>query len=153
MANRRFSPVTYALVGISLVMLYFVGKMVTPPPAAPPAPPVAASPPPGANAAMPDSQARMGDAKVIAQQASQERAARMHAMSNGMQSHPSEASKKPAFNPSSIETTADYWHNHDMGENGVKTMRAKVAHVEEEQKHAVPAPIHKGGPALPIPAP
>ena len=149
MANRRFSPTTFVLVGISLAALYLVGKTVTPPPAAPP--PVAASSPSGADGAM-SKPATPAEAKAAVETANA-RTAKMKQMEMEMSKHTNLPPKKDAFNPSSIETTSDYWHNHAMGDQGVKAMRAKVAKVEEEQKHTPPEPVHKAAPAMPMSAP
>ena len=47
MGNKKFSLTTYVIIVIALGALYFVGKTVTPPPAAPPDPVMCPPVPPG----------------------------------------------------------------------------------------------------------
>jgi hypothetical protein len=149
MGNRRFSLTTFILVGVALGALYFVGKTVTPPPAAPPAAAKEAAPPPGPGPTQPQKAALDPDAKNLkpssgATAPAQDREARLKAMAQHMQKSP--ANPKPdAFNPASIDTSTDFWQHASDGEKGVKEMREKVAKAlaaEKQQAASAPPPAN-----------
>jgi hypothetical protein len=152
MGNKRFSLTTYALVGISLVALYFVGKSVNPPPAPPPpvvtkpTTPVKAPPTPAMNEQ---------SAKATADRQKEMARRRAEAMREAA-NKPKTASttKEPAekFNPNMIQTGADYWHQNQMGKKGEAEMDLKVAAAKKapQQKTTPPEFKHKSA-TLPPP--
>ena len=157
MGNRRFSMTTYMLVGLSLVALYLVGKTVTPPPPAPPAPPPPArAPEPAPTAlkkAVPDIPGMVPDPPGSAERIAKDRAAQMDRMMAQHKKEVASAPKAGKFNPTSIETGADYWQHAEMGQKGAAEMRVKVAKALEEQKHAAPLPPRKAVMNTPITPP
>lgn len=138
MGNRRFSMTTYVLVGIALVALYFVGKMVTPPPAAPPKEATAASASNGAPQPVVDSPEQR---KREMEKEAQETKARTEKMKQMAAANKRAPANSKAFNPTTIDTEADYWQHYDMGEKGTKEMRAKVEAALAKQKPRPNVPV------------
>jgi hypothetical protein len=120
MGKKGFSATTFVLVAVLIGALFMVSKSVTPPPAAPP-PPVNEP-----TAAPPKAQPKLDPkAQKEEMQAQMKRMMKLHA---GDSKRP-----KPAFNPDSIEVTADYWKQANMGSAGEAALREKVARAKEEQ--------------------
>jgi len=125
MGKKKFSLTTYVIVGIALVALYFVGKTVTPPPAAPPVEvkPITAQAP-----ATPMADKEKYEEKQVADAAKARRAQQIREMS--AHAPTKQQANVPTFNPNSIDTeSTTYWQNKSIkdGEKGVQEMTAKVA--------------------------
>jgi len=125
MGQKKFGVTTYVIVAIALGALYFVGKTVTPPPAAPPV----EVKPVNAKAPDPQSQAKRDYEEKKAAEQQKSRAQQLRDMAAHMKPTTPQANVK-AFNPNGIDTeSTTYWQNPEIkeGAKGVKAMAAKVA--------------------------
>jgi len=123
MGNKKFGLTTYVIVGISLVALYFVGKTVTPPPAAPP---VEVKPVTAQSPAVPSPTKQEYEARKAADQ-QKSRAEKIRETAAHVKTNPQANGKE--FNPNGIDVDSDYWHDKSIqdGDKGEKAMAAKVA--------------------------
>jgi len=147
MGNKKFGLTTYVIVGISLVALYFVGKTVTPPPAAPP---VEVKPVTSQSPAAPSEDKRKLEETRAAEQAraAKSREQMIRETAAHVKTNPKANVKE--FNPNGIDTEATYWQDKSIkdGDQGEKAMAAKVA----AAKAKMPPPVQPR-PASASPAP
>ncbi|MCW3054711.1 MAG: hypothetical protein JWN14_3881 [Chthonomonadales bacterium] len=143
MGNKKFGLTTYVIVGISLVALYFVGKTVTPPPAAPP---VEVKPITAKSPEAPSQPKKEFEERKAAEQA-KSRAQQIKEMSAHTKATP--ASNVATFNPNGIDTeSTTYWQNKSIKEGavGVKEMAAKVAAAKAKMPPPEPPHMQKSAP-------
>ena len=140
MGNRRFSMTTYVIVGVALGALYFVGKLVNPPPPAPPkevTPVASTAPAHPATPAPPSAEQRQKEAAMQAEK--QARMERMQKIAKEAKAKP--APKANAFNPTAIQTDADYWQHYKDGKKGTEEIEKKVADALAKQPPRQTAPV------------
>ncbi len=138
--KRGVSLTTLVLMAVLIGGLYLVSIRVNPPPPGPPKPP---APAPSLSATRENVQ------KMRAQMQ-----AKMHEMQEEQKRRPvvskGKGGYKPPPNPYSIVTTDAYWHQGQMGVNGIQKEQQLVAKWKQELKdHPAPPPTP---PSMPIPS-
>ncbi len=139
MGTRRFSLTTYVLVGLSLGALYFVGRTVTPPPAAPPQEVAPAS---AVKVAAPQKPSP-DKLKLEEEKDKAQVQARTMAMKAKMvQTKNNPAANVKTFNPNMIDVESKYWQDPKIkpGLQGEQEMTAKVEAAKKNEKPNAPTP-------------